>query len=92
MKQIIGEMMGIPNAEMAGPLDSHEISRNPWGSVKTETMMKDKVKWVDEMVKAGLIDKKSGEAMKQDLMANPEMQPMDRASEDPRMLKRIFGK
>ena len=68
------------------------ISRNPWGSVKTALSKKDANIWIDEMLKSGLIDQNQAAALKLDAMQSQNPEPMQKLSEDPKFLNKVFGK
>ena len=75
-------------AELVNP---EPVGRNPWGSVKDAELHRQNNEWIDEMVKGGLLSKKEGEALKIKVMTEKSM-AIDPLSQDPKFLKKVFGK
>jgi len=88
------QIIGVPGAELVNPLEAEatKASRNPWGSVKTEQSLKESNAWIDEMLKSGMIDVKQAEALKVKAMQSPKTPPSDELYQDPKFLKKVFGK
>lgn len=92
MNNQLMDIMLAPNTQITVPEPATTADRNPWGSVKTAQELKAANAWVDDMLKNGMIDKKQAEALKMNLMEQPQVAPIEKLSQDPKFLNKVFGK